>query len=74
MQNKQDRLGKLSLFLLVANLLPGLVIADTGNRITPSEIQSGSLLLRSAGGYRAALRIDPAVQITVSGLAIRTTP
>ncbi len=73
MQNKQDRLGKLSLFLLVANLLPGLVIADTGDRITPSEIQSGSLLLRSAGGYRAALRIDSDVQITVSGLAIRTT-
>ncbi len=73
MQHKKYCLGRLTFFLMAVTLAPGWVAANTGDQVAPHEIQSGSLLLRSAGGYRAATRINSDVQISVSGLAIRTT-
>lgn len=73
MQHTKYRSGKLTLLLLAVTLSPGWVAANTDDQVSPNAIQSGSLLLRSAGGYRAATRINSDVQISVSGLAIRTT-
>ncbi len=78
MQHKNDRRARLVLLMLTAILSPGWATAATDDResatnIHPADIQSGSLLLRSAGGYRAATRLNSDVQISVSGLAIRTT-
>ena len=46
--------------------------ANSDDVVTPNDIDSGSLLLRMKDGYHTATRINSDVQITVSGLAIRT--
>ena len=39
--------------------------------VTPSSVQSGSLLLRMKSGYRVATRINSEIDLTVSGLTVR---
>lgn len=65
--------GVLSAFLLTMILSPAVATANTSDSVSPNDIFGGSLLLRGQNGYRVATRINTDVQISVSGLAIRTT-
>ncbi len=47
--------------------------ANTGDDIRPEQMQSGSLLLRMASGYRVATLMNTDVDIRVSGLVARVS-
>jgi len=66
------RIGKLALIALVITMLPAIGVASSDEIVSPNDIQSGSLLLRMRTGYHIATRINSDIQITVSGLAVRT--
>jgi len=62
----------LAITMLVLTLLSGMSVASEPDSVSPGDIKSGSLLLRSADGFRRATRLNTDVKISVSGLAIRT--
>ncbi len=72
MQPENTRAVCLAIVMSVLMLLPGMSVASQDDRVSPGDIKSGSLLLRSADGFRRATRMNTDVKIHVSGLAIRT--
>ena len=48
-------------------------VANPELEVSPSRVQSGSLLLKMKSGYKPATRINSEVDITVSGLTVRAS-
>ena len=58
---------------LMTLCLAGGAQANTGDEIRPDRMQSGSLLLRMASGYRVATLMNTDVEIRISGLVARVS-
>lgn len=61
------------LLVIVAPGLPAQTHDDAGPGLSPSQVQSGSLLLRMQSGYEIATRMNTAIEAEVSGLVARVS-
>jgi len=71
MQQTQSDLKSWLWVLALAIVLLAAPAAESSEGPTPSQMQSGSLLLRLANGYSTATLLNTDVEMTVSGLVAR---
>ncbi len=61
------------LLVITAPGLPAQTHDDAGSESSPSQVQSGSLLLRMQSGYEIATRMNTDIEMEVSGLVARVS-